>query len=70
MGVDVRERARNKAFAKIARLYLDVQQLKNDLEKQDSGIISMEDLATVYISTKRELKTWNYIATVIEKDEQ
>jgi len=69
MEINIRERARCKAFAKIAKLRLDIRLIKDDLEKQDSGIISMEDLATVYISTKRELKTWNYIATLIEKDE-
>ena len=39
---EVRERARNKVFAKIAMLNLDISQLKDDLETQNTGCISME----------------------------
>ena len=66
---EVRERARNKVFAKIAMLNLDISQLKDDLETQNTGCISMEELAMVYIGTKKELKTWMFISTLIEKDE-
>ena len=66
---EVRERARNKVFAKIAMLNLDISQLKDDLMTQNTGCISMEQLTEVYIGTKKELKTWDYIATLIEKDE-
>lgn len=66
---EVHERARNKAFSKIVMLELDISQLKEDLMTQNTGCISMEDLTMVYLGTRKELKTWNYIATLIEKDE-
>jgi len=62
------DRAYNKVFAKIAMLNIEVDQLREDLKTQNTGCISMEDLTMVYIGTRKELKTWMYIALKLEQN--
>ena len=53
----IKERAHNKAFAKIHALQIRVSKLKYDIERKNTGAITM-----------RELETWNYIFKLIELD--
>ena len=64
----IKERASNKAFAKISNLHMDIKDLVNDIKEKRTGGISMEQLELVLDGTRLELDTWKYIATLIEKN--
>ena len=65
---NIKERASNKAFAKISNLHMDIKELVNDIKEKRTGGISMEQLELVLDGTRLELDTWKYIATLIEKN--
>ena len=64
---DIKNRASNKAFAKITILGFDIERLKKDLKHGNTGGITTEELELVLNGTKKELKVWQYIAETIEK---
>ena len=63
----IHERAVNKAFAKIAMLLIEKNHLQQDIETNNTGAITIDELKLMYEGTKIELKVWNYIAEAIEK---
>ena len=63
-------RASAKAFSKIAMLLIEKDQLHKDIERGNLGGITMEELKLMYEGTKRELAVWNYIASLIEKNDE
>jgi len=65
---EIKERAHNKAFAKITTLSFEKNDILNDIKNDNTGVVPMETLEKVYESCKKELKVWNYIASLIEKD--
>ena len=67
---EVRDRASDKAFAKIEMLRFQIRRDAVDLDcGYYGGDISREQFILITEGNKTELKTWNYIATLIEKDE-
>ena len=68
MNSAIHDRAADKAFAKIAMLIIEKNQLHEDLRTGNTGGITMEELEILYNGTKTELKVWNYIAELIEKN--
>tara|TARA_B110000858_G_C17647895_1_gene401267 strand:- start:582 stop:836 length:255 start_codon:yes stop_codon:yes gene_type:complete len=67
---EIRDRASDKAFAKIEMLGFVIQTDERDLAIGSyGGDISREQFILIAEGNKTELKTWNYIATLIEKDE-
>lgn len=67
---EIRYRASDKAFAKIEMLGFVIQSDERDLATGNyGGDISREQFILITEGNKTELKTWNYIATLIEKDE-
>ena len=67
---ETRDRASDKAFAKIEMLGFVIQTDERDLAIGSyGGDISREQFILISEGNKIELKTWNYIATLIEKDE-
>jgi|TARA_B110000503_G_scaffold130554_1_gene204085 hypothetical protein len=67
---EVRDRASDKAFAKIEMLSFQIRRDAVDLDcGYYGGDISREQFILITEGNKTELKTWNYIATLIEKDE-
>ena len=42
----IKERAHNKAFAKIHALQIRVSKLKYDIERKNTGVITMHELET------------------------
>ena len=67
---EVRDRASDKAFAKIEMLSFQIRRDAVDLDcGYYGGDISREQFILITEGNKKELKTWNYIATLIEKDE-
>ena len=66
----IHNRASDKAFAKISMLNFQIRRDVVDLECGFyGGDISREQFILIAEGNKTELKTWNYIATLIEKDE-
>jgi hypothetical protein len=64
---DVKNRASNKAFAKVTMLKLDIDDYKRSLINGTYGGITYEEAEQVLEGYKIELKVWNYITELIEK---
>lgn len=65
---EIKERAHNKAFSKITILNIEKKDLLNDIKNDNTSIVPIETLEQMYESCKKEIRTWNYIASLIEKD--
>ena len=70
MNKDIKERARHKAFAKISFLQLENRTYIRDIKAGGDGRLSVDLLQRCLSSNKNELLTWQYIAKLIEIDEQ
>ncbi len=66
---EARQRAQNKAFAKISFIELENRTYKRDIKAGGDGRLSVELLQRCLNSNEKELLTWKYIAKLIEKDE-
>jgi hypothetical protein len=64
----IKEKAHDKAFAKIHALQIRVSKLKYDIEHKNTGVVTMHELEICLDAATRELKTWNYIFKLIELD--
>jgi len=64
----IKLRAHDKAMAQIHANQLKVRKLKYDVERENTGVITMHELEICLESAKRELETWNYIMKLIELD--
>ena len=64
---DVKNRASNKAFAKVTMLKLDIDDYKRSLINGTYGGITYEEAEQVLEGYKTELQVWNYITELIEK---
>jgi hypothetical protein len=67
---DIKESASNKAFAKLTTLDFEAQDLRKDIRTGNIGPITEEELIKIYQGTKKEIQIWNYIAKLIETDEE
>jgi len=63
-------RAGDKAFSKISMLLFTIHQNKEDIRSKNYGGITLDEMNIVLNSNKIELKVWNYIAKLIETDEE
>ena len=66
----VHQSASDKAFAKITMLLIDIEQNKEDIRTGNYGGVTSTEMDIVLNSNKIELKVWNYIAKLIETDEE
>lgn len=64
----IKERASDKAFAKVMTLEKEINSLNRDVHLGGSGGISLEQLLGVVDHTEVERLIWIYIAGLIEKD--
>ena len=64
----VEDRARNKAFSQVTQLQLNIRRTKDDIKRRITGNITVEQLEMILKSEQRELKTWQYISELIEKN--
>jgi len=64
---DIKNRASNKAFAKVTILSLDIETYKEDLRTGNIGGVTYEEFEQVLEGYKKELQVWNYITELIEK---
>ena len=60
--------AHDKAFANMHQLSIDMATTRLKIESNLSDPLSMEQLELLLEGQTREFDTWNYIATLIEKD--
>ena len=63
----IRERAANKAMAKIISAKIAAREAKQDIEQLNTGIVGLEDLVMIYNGHKKEIEIWYYIQELIEK---
>ncbi len=64
---DIKNRASNKAFAKVTILTLDIEMYEEDLRTGNIGGITYEEFEQVLEGYKKQLQVWNYITELIEK---
>tara|TARA_R110002020_G_scaffold45006_5_gene129177 strand:- start:594 stop:818 length:225 start_codon:yes stop_codon:yes gene_type:complete len=64
---DIKNRASNKAFAKVTILGLDIEEQRRNLKNGNIGGITREEAEQVLEGYKTELQVWNYITELIEK---
>ena len=62
-----RERAGNKAMAKIISAKIAAREAKRDIEQLNTGIVGLGDLIMIYNGHKKEIAIWHYIQELIEK---
>jgi len=62
-----RERASNKAMAKIISAKIAAREAKQDIEQLNTGIVGLGDLIMIYNGHKKEIAIWYYIQELIEK---
>jgi hypothetical protein len=66
---EAKQRAQNKAFAKISFIELENRTYRRDIKAGGDGRLSVELLQRCLNSNEKELLTWQYIAKLIETDE-
>ena len=66
---EARQRAQNKAFAKISFIELENRTYKRDIKAGGDGRLSVDLLQRCLNSNEKELLTWKYIAKLIDEDE-
>ena len=64
---DVKNRASNKAFAKVTILKLDIETYKQDLREGNIGGVTYDEFKQVITGYETELQIWDYITELIEK---
>lgn len=64
-----KHRARDKAFAKLAMLRMEIDKLKDDIKDNNTGGLTIEELEGLLEGTRKEYQTWNFIAKIIETNE-
>mgnify|MGYP003642681684 FL=1 len=67
--LNIHERASDKAYAKIIMAHNEVENNKTELKSGSYGGITEEEMIMVLEGNKIELKIWQYIAKIIEKNE-
>ena len=64
---DIKNRASNKAFAKVTILGLDIEEQRRNLKNGNIGGVTYEEARQVLTGYETELQVWNYITELIEK---
>tara|TARA_B110000211_G_scaffold233434_1_gene299670 strand:+ start:279 stop:557 length:279 start_codon:yes stop_codon:yes gene_type:complete len=64
----LKERAHNKAFAKLTMLEFEIADLASDLKAGRTGGITYDELSSILVGTKVEREVWSYIMELIEKN--
>ena len=66
---DTKDRAMAKSYARLSMLDIDLAEFKKDLASGSYGGITRAEVKLMIDGTKKEIKTWNYIHQLIQKDE-
>ena len=67
---ELQQRVSDKAFAKMSMLLITIEQNKEDIRTGNYGGVTSTEMDIVLNSNKIELKVWQYIAKLIETDEE
>jgi hypothetical protein len=65
---DIKERASDKAFARLLQVSGNVHSLSKDISLSRYGGVSKEEMELCLRSEKIEQKVWEYITFLIETD--
>ena len=65
---DIKERASNKAFAKLLQVSGNIYSLSKDINLGRFGGVSKEEMEVCLQSEQIEQKVWEYITFLIEND--
>ena len=64
----IKLKAHDKAFSKINAKQIEIRKLEYDIERKNTGSVTLHELELCLDASKRELETWNYIFKLIELD--
>ena len=64
----IKLKAHDKAMAQIIAKQRDIRQLSYDIERGNTGVVTLSELEICLDAAERELATWNYIMKLIELD--
>ena len=64
----IKLKAHDKAMAQIHAKQLEIRQLEYDIERKNTGTVTLHELELCLDASKRELETWSYIMKLIELD--
>ena len=64
----IKLKAHDKAMSRIHGTKLEIERLKQNIERKTTGALTLDDLKLCLDAAKRELETWNYIMKLIELD--
>jgi hypothetical protein len=66
----IKEKAFDKAYSNMVTSELRIKSIEREIERGGSGGIDMEQLIGVKEHVESELEIWNYILTIIEKNDK
>lgn len=64
----IKLKAHDKAMAQINAKQLEIRRLEYDIERKNTGAVTLHELELCLDAATRELETWNYIFKLIELD--
>ena len=67
--LNIHDRASDKAYAKKHSLHNEIESNKTELKSGSYGGITEEEMIMILEGNKIELKVWQYISELIEKNE-
>lgn len=65
---EIKQRACDKAFSMLMSLGFEINSIKKDIENNNTGGVSLEEWIGVLDLQERNHQIWDYIFTLIEKD--
>ena len=63
---DIKNRAMDKAYAKVTMLGMEISSNKTDIKTKSYGPLNLEQMLLILEDNKKELQVWEYIAELIE----
>ena len=63
---DIKNRAMDKAYAKVTMLSMEISSNKTDIKTKSYGPLNLEQMLLILEGNKKELQVWEYIAELIE----
>jgi len=63
---DIKNRAMDKAYAKVTMLGMEISSNKTDIKTKSYGPLNLEQMLLILKGNKKELQVWEYIAELIE----
>ena len=64
----IKLKAHDKAMAQIHAKQLEIRKLEYDIERKNTGAVTLHELELCLDASRRELETWSYIMKLIELD--